>query len=167
MDLKDILSIAGKPGLYKNIAQAKNGVIIESLTDGKRSQAFANDKISSLGEISVFTESDDMPLREVFRLMQEKLAGTAAPDSKADDKSLVAFFNEVLPQYDKERVYTSHIRKMITWYNLLIQNGITDFTEPVEENVENVQEKEVVSATAVEVEKPEKVTKAKTPKSKS
>lgn len=166
MDLKDILSIAGKPGLYKNIAQAKNGVIIESLLDGKRSQAFANDKISSLGEISVFTEGDDMPLREVFRLIQEKLAGTDAPDSKTADKPLVAFFNDVIPQYDKERVYTSHIKKIIAWYNLLIKNGINDFSEPVEEKAEEIKVADAPVENTEET-KPKKTAKPKTPKSKA
>jgi len=133
MELKDILSVSGKPGLYKTIAQTKNGVIIESLTDGKRIQAFASDKISSLGEISIFTVSEDMPLREVFRLIQEKSSEQPVPDSKADDSTLKAFFEIVLPDYDRERVYTSHVRKLVQWYNLLIANGITDFSAPVEE----------------------------------
>lgn len=133
MDLKDILSVSGKPGLFKTIAQTKTGVIIESLIDGKRIQAFASDKISSLGEISIFTTADDMPLREVFRLIREKNGEVAAPDSKADDRTLKAFFETVVPDYDHERVYTSHIRKLVQWYNLLIANGITDFTAPVEE----------------------------------
>jgi len=133
MELKDILSVSGKPGLFKTIAQTKNGVIIESLTDGKRIQAFASDKISSLGEISIFTVSEDMPLREVFRLIQEKSSEQPVPDSKADDSTLKAFFEAVLPDYDRERVYTSHIRKLVQWYNMLIANGITDFSAPVEE----------------------------------
>jgi len=133
MDLKDILSVSGKPGLFKTIAQTKTGVIIESLTDGKRLQAFASDKISSLGEISIFTIADDMPLREVFRLIQEKNGGQPAPDTKADDKILKAFFESVVPDYDRERVYVSHIRKLAQWYNMLIANGITDFSAPAEE----------------------------------
>jgi len=133
MDLKEILSVSGKPGLFKTIAQTKTGVIIESLTDGKRLQAFASDKISSLGEISIFTTSEDMPLREVFRLIQEKNNDQPAPDTKADDKTLKAFFEVVIPDYDRERVYTSHIRKLVQWYNILIANGITDFSAPVEE----------------------------------
>lgn len=164
MDLKDILSIAGKPGLFKNIAQAKNGVIIESLLDGKRSQAFANDKISSLGEISVFTEGDDISLREVFKLIQEKLAGADAPDSKTADNILVAFFSDVLPAYDKERVYTSHIKKIISWYNLLIKNGINDFSEPEELKVETEKSSDVPVETATEI-KPKKAAKPKAPKS--
>ncbi len=136
MDLKEILSVSGKPGLFKTIAQTKTGVIIESLIDGKRIQAFASDKISSLGEISIFTTTEDMPLREVFRLMREKNGEQPAPDIKADDRTLKAFFESVLPDYDRERVYTSHMRKLVQWYNLLIANGITDFTAPAEDTEE-------------------------------
>jgi hypothetical protein len=132
MDLKDFLSVSGKPGLFKTIAQTKTGVIIESLNDGKRIQAFASDKISSLGEISIFTTTEDMPLREVFRLIQEKIANQPAPDAKTDDKALKTFFESVVPDYDRERVYTSHMRKLVQWYNLLLANGITDFTAPAE-----------------------------------
>lgn len=134
MDLKEILSVSGKPGLFKTIAQTKTGVIIESLTDGKRIQAFASDKISSLGEISIFTTTEDMPLREVFRLIHEKNGDEQAPDTKADDKTLKAFFEAVVPDYDRERVYTSHIRKLVQWYNILITNGINDFSAPAEES---------------------------------
>ena len=134
MDLKDILSVSGKPGLFKTIAQTKSGVIIESLTDGKRIQAFASDKISSLGEISIFTTGEDLPLREVFRLIQEKNGDQPAPDAKADDRTLKAFFETVVPEYDHERVYTSHIRKLVQWYNLLIANGINEFSAPAVES---------------------------------
>lgn len=136
MDLKDILSISGKPGLFKTIAQAKTGVIVESMHDGKRLQAFASDKISSLGEISIFTEGEDMPLREVFRHMQEKLVTGEAPASKSSDKELLTFFEGVVPQFDRERVYVSHIRKIVSWYNLLLANNITDFSEPAEDQPE-------------------------------
>ncbi len=136
MDLKEILSVSGKPGLFKTIAQTKTGVIIESLTDGKRIQAFASDKISSLGEISIFTTAEDMPLREVFRLIREKNGDQPAPDVKTDDKALKVFFEMIVPDYDHERVYTSHMRKLVQWYNILIANGITDFTAPAEEKEE-------------------------------
>lgn len=133
MDLKEILSVSGKPGLFKTIAQTKSGVIIESLADGKRIQAFASDKISSLGEISIFTTSDDMPLREVFRLIFEKNADQPAPDAKSDDDTLKSFFEIIVPDYDHERVYASHIRKLVQWYNQLLASGITDFSAPDEE----------------------------------
>lgn len=133
MDFKDILSVSGKPGLFKNIAQAKSGVIIESLIDGKRLQAFANDKISSLGEISIFTTGDDLPIREVFRLAYAKNGDQPAPDAKAGATALKAYFEDIVPEYDRERVYVSHMRKIASWYNLLLANGITDFSETVEE----------------------------------
>jgi len=150
MDLKEILSVSGKPGLFKTIAQTKTGVIIESLTDGKRIQAFASDKISSLGEISIFTTGEDMPLREVFRLIREKNGEQPAPDAKADDKTLKAFFETVIPDYDRERVYTSHIRKLVQWYNLLIANGITDFSAPAEETAEDTGSPGDIGETAEE-----------------
>lgn len=133
MDLKDIMSISGKPGLYRNVAQSKTGIIVESLIDNKRFQAFASDKISALGEISIYTDTEDMPLREVFRLIREKYADQEAPDSKATDKQIVEFFESVVANYDKERFYLSHMRKIAGWYNLLLKNGVTDFSEPAEE----------------------------------
>jgi hypothetical protein len=133
MDLKEILSVSGKPGLFKTIAQTKTGVIIESLIDGKRIQAFASDKLSSLGEISIFTTTEDMPLREVFKLIQEKNGELPAPDAKATDSELKSFFETIIPEYDRERVYVSHIRKVTSWYNLLLVNGINDFEAPAED----------------------------------
>lgn len=150
MDLKEILSVSGKPGLFKTIAQTKTGVIIESLTDGKRIQAFASDKISSLGEISIFTATEDMPLREVFRLIHEKNGDQSAPDAKADDKTLKVFFETVVPDYDRERVYISHIRKLIQWYNILIANDINDFSVPVEETEGESDSPGEISETAEE-----------------
>jgi len=133
MDLKDIMSISGKPGLYKNIAQSKSGVIVESLTDGKRFQVFASDKISALGEISIYTTGEDMALREVFRLIKEKYQDTPAPGNKAGDKEILQFFEGIVPDYDKERFYVSHMRKLVGWYNILLEKGITDFSELVED----------------------------------
>lgn len=135
MDLKEYLAISGKPGLYKTVAQSKTGVIVESLIDGKRFQAFTTDKVSSLGEISIYTESDDMPVREVFRLMHEKADEVPLPDHKNDDKEFKAYFEKVVPKYDHERFYASHMRKIVSWYLLLISKGVTDFSEPVEKEV--------------------------------
>ena len=125
MNLKDILSITGKPGLYKTVAQAKNGVIVESISDGKRFQVFANDKISSLEEISIFTDGDDLPLKVVLKRIHDKENGAAASDPKSDDKAMREYFAGIVPEYDKERVYVSHIRKILVWYNLL--NGYEAF----------------------------------------
>lgn len=132
MDLKDIMAIGGKPGLFKMVAQAKNGIIVESLIDKKRNQAFTTDKISTLEEISIFTESEDKPLKEIFKSIFEKLEGKAAPDFKNDSSGLKKFFGEVLPEYDKERVYVSHMQKVVAWYNLLQKNELLDFTETPE-----------------------------------
>ena len=106
MDLKEIMAIGGKPGLYKMVAQAKNGIIVESIIDQKRIQAFTSDKISSLEEISIFTETEDKPLKEVLKCFFDKLEGKEAPEFKNDNNKLKTFFGEILPDYDKDRVYT-------------------------------------------------------------
>jgi hypothetical protein len=133
MNLKDILSITGKPGLFKTVAQAKNGVIVESISDGKRFQVFANDKISSLEEISIFTNADDLPLKEVIKRIYDKENGAVAADPKSDDKSMREYFASVVPEYDQERVYVSHIRKILAWYNLLNSHQLIVWDdEPIE-----------------------------------
>ncbi|MFH1121110.1 MAG: DUF5606 domain-containing protein [Bacteroidota bacterium] len=132
MDLKEIMAIAGKPGLYKMVAQAKNGIIVESIIDHKRIQAFTHDKISSLEEISIFTETEDKPLKAVLKNFFEKLEGKAAPDFKNDNNKLRAFFEEMLPDYDKEKVYVSHMQKIVTWYNLLVEHDLLNFDEKEE-----------------------------------
>jgi len=133
MNLKEIMAIAGKPGLYKMIAQAKNGIIVESLIDQKRIQAFSHDKVSTLGEISVYTEAGDTPLRDILRTMFTKLEGKPAPDFKGDNNKIKQFFGEILPDYDKERVYVSHMQKITGWYNLLLEKGLIDMEEETEE----------------------------------
>lgn len=139
MDLNKILSIAGKPGLYKLVAQSKNGLIIESLLDGKRMNAFMNEKISSLEEISLFSHNEDVALKDVLRNMFNQTKGQKAIDNKADDAAVKAFFGQIVPDYDKERVYVSHMRKVIGWYNLLLEKGIIDYSE--EEVTESKPEK--------------------------
>jgi len=128
-DLSKILSIAGKPGLFKMVAQAKNGVIVESLIDGKRSQAFTHDKVSSLEEISVFTDTGDKPLREILQAVKEITNQSKAPDPKSDNQALVLFFETIMPDYDRDRVYVSHIKKIFAWYNLLHEKNMLDFKE--------------------------------------
>lgn len=133
MDLKQILSIAGKPGLYKLVAQSKNGLIIESLLDGKRMNAFMNEKISSLEEISLFSYNEDVALQDVLKNMYNQTNGQKAIDHKADDATVKAFFEQTVPNYDKERVYVSHMRKVIGWYNLLIEKGVIDYSNETTE----------------------------------
>lgn len=150
MNLKEIMAIAGKPGLYKMIAQAKNGIVVESIIDQKRMQAFTHDKISTLEEISIYTEGEDMPLKQVLQTMYQKLDGKPAPENKADNNKLKEFFGEMIPAYDKERVYVSHMQKIVNWYNLLLEHNLID---SLNEDEEKVEEKASDSETKVEEEK--------------
>lgn len=134
--LKEILSITGKPGLFKLVSQGKNMLIVESLLDGKRIPAYAKDKVVSLGDIAIFTETEEVPLGQVFENIKAKeSAAVCSIDAKADNDTLRKYMAEVLPEYDRDRVYPSDIRKLINWYNVLINNGISEFveTEKVEE----------------------------------
>lgn len=144
MNLKEIMAIAGKPGLYKMVAQAKNGIVVENIIDHKRIQAFTSDKVSTLEEISIYTESEDMPLKEVIRKIYQKLGGKPTPDFKGDNSKIKNFFNEALPEYDKERVYVSHMQKILNWYNLLLEQNLIDLEdeEVKEEQVEDVAQTE-------------------------
>ncbi len=151
MELKDILAISGKPGLFKNIGNSKNGVIVESLIDGKRFPAFAHERISSLAEVSIFTLEDDIPLQDVFKKIFEKYEGKEAIDSKSVSGELKEFMKEVLPDYDEERVYSSDIKKIVTWYNLLISKNILEFPEPEEEE-KTEEENEATETTPKENE---------------
>jgi hypothetical protein len=119
MTLKDILAISGEPGLFKFIAQGKNAIIVEHLETKKRSSAYGSAKVSSLEDIAIFTDKEDMPLGKVFDLIYEKTNGGAAIDSKSDTDKLRTWFGEILPEYSKEKVYTSDIKKVAQWYNIL------------------------------------------------
>ncbi len=113
MDLTEILSISGKPGLHKMISQTKGGMLVESMSDQKRFPVFAHEKVSSLEEISIFTETDDIPLKDVFKKINEMMEGDKALSHKSSSDELKDFFDDVVPDYDKERVYVSDIKKVI------------------------------------------------------
>ncbi len=132
MEFKDILAISGQPGLYKYVAQSSNGVIVESLVDGKRMNASASSRVSALSEISMFTEGDDIPLANVFANIYEYTGGKEAVSPKETPEKLKAYFAEILPDYDRERVHVSDMKKAFSWYNLLISVGITEFKLPEE-----------------------------------
>ncbi|MGB4414757.1 MAG: DUF5606 domain-containing protein [Paludibacter sp.] len=128
--LKEILSVTGKPGLFKLVSQGKNMLIVESLIDGKRIPAYTKDKVVSLGDIAIFTETEEVPLGKVLEKIKAKENGAICPvDAKSDNNLLREYMAEILPEYDRERVYPSDIRKLITWYNLLINSNITEFIE--------------------------------------
>jgi len=132
--LKGILSVSGQPGLFKLIAESKNRIIVESLITGKRIPVGTTAKISSLEDISVYTLTGDIPLKEVMKKISEHENGERAIDSKANDQEIRKYFEVIIPDYDKERVYVSDIKKVIIWYNLLQEKGLLDFTEEEEEN---------------------------------
>ena len=132
--LKTILSITGKPGLYQLVSHAKNMLIVESLADKRRVPAYAKDKVISLGDIAMYTTDTEVPLYEVLTNMKNKENGNpiALSPTKASTEELRNYLAEVLPNYDRDRVYPSDIRKLISWYNILVKAGITEFT-PTEE----------------------------------
>ena len=148
MDLSKILSISGKPGLYKMLAQTKNGLVVESLLDGKRFTAFSHERVSTLEEISIYTEDEDMPLKEVLKAIYEKQDGKAAISSKSEGDELKSFFEEAVPEYDKENVYVSDIKKVINWYNTLHEHDLLDFTEEEEKKEEETPKEEKKPAAA-------------------
>jgi hypothetical protein len=147
MNLKGILAIAGKPGLYKMISQTKTGLIVEGLEDKKRFPVYSAHQISSLEEISIYTYDEDMPLVEVFRAMFKHLNGPATISPKAPKEDLLSFFSSIIPNYNEEQVYASDIKKIIQWYTSLYQNGLINNEE---ENTEPQAAEEVDSATIEE-----------------
>lgn len=129
MNLDKILSISGKPGLYELKARTRAGFVAESLVDGKKMAVGAHNNVSMLSEIAIYTYSEEVPLREVFQKIAEKEDAKETISHKSSKKELENLFSEVLPEYDEDRVYISDIKKVIQWYNLLVKNNVTDFSE--------------------------------------
>ena len=123
IDLSGFISITGQPGLFKVIAQSKTGIIVEGLHDKKRTNVYASTKVSTLSDISMFTTRDDKPIEEIMTSIFEKEKGGPAIDQKSDDKTIITYFESVLPDYDKDRVYVSNMRKLFAWYNALQSTG--------------------------------------------
>jgi dephospho-CoA kinase len=135
-----ILSIAGKPGLYKLVSRGKMNLIVEALDEThKRIPAFGTDRITSLSDIAMFTDAEDVPLMKVMAAIRDKeeKKEVSFPFKKASSKELREYFASVLPDFDRERVHDSDIRKLLTWYNILVKNGITDFEEEEEKTEED------------------------------
>jgi len=135
--LKGILSISGQPGLFKLVTETKNSIIVESLLTGKRIPAYSTSKISTLSDISIFTETGEILLTDLF--IRIKASGKLI-SPKASANEIKAFFEEVLPEYDKDRVYVSDIKKIIQWYQLLSDQNL--LTETEEEKTEEVKSEE-------------------------
>lgn len=137
--LKTILTVAGKPGLYKLVSSGRNMLIVESVDSTKKRQpVHAADKVVSLGDIAMYTDDDEVPLWKVLESVKAKCEGALCgiDHKKASNDELADFFAEILPNYDRDRVYMSHVRKLIQWYNILIDNGITDFAPEEQEETE-------------------------------
>ena len=141
MTLDKILSISGKPGLYKLLTQTRSGFDGESLLDGKRLSVGIRNNVSVLSEIAIYTLEEEVPLREVFQKIKDKENGGKTSVSHKDDKlKLEEYFFEVLTNYDEDRVYPSDIKKIVQWYNILIDNGMTEFVESDDEDAANGEE---------------------------
>ena len=143
-----ILSIAGKPGLYKLVSRGRANLIVETLDEAhKRMPAFATDRVTSLADIAIYTDADDVPLMTILASLRDKEQSkeVSLNYKKASSKELREYFAEILPDFDRERVHDSDIKKLLQWYNILIKNGITDFEsemQPTEgDNIDNREEK--------------------------
>jgi hypothetical protein len=129
-DLTRILSISGQSGLFNYVSQARNGVVVESLLDGKRSSFGMTSKMTSLADISIYTEDEEVKLQQVFTNMKEVLGEENAPSAKSAPETLKALFEKALPAYDRDRFYVSHMKKVVEWYNVLKNHASLDFTDP-------------------------------------
>ena len=161
MNLEKILSISGKPGLFALKVQTRTGFIAESLTDGKKITVSLKVNVSLLTEISIYTIDAEKPLTEVMRNIAIKENEGPALSHKEDNAKLVAYFTEILPDYDSERVYPSDIKKVLNWYNLLQSKGLVSKEEPKIENAEEIKEKVVEEVVAEKEKAPAKKAKAK------
>ncbi len=162
MNLTGIISISGKPGLFKVVAQGKNNIIVESLEDKKRTPAYSTDRISALEDISIYTYDEDVSLKIIFKTIYDKENGNVTISHKEDKKKLEDYLLSVLPNYDQERVYISDVKKIFQWYNLLHKAGELKLSEePIEETSELNKEKKSKKETSTDSEeKKEKKTSA-------
>ncbi|MEN8118059.1 MAG: DUF5606 domain-containing protein [Bacteroidota bacterium] len=135
--LKGILSISGHSGLFKMVAESKNNIIVESLETKKRMPVYSSAKVSALEDIAIYTYEGDVPLIEVFKSISDKEEGGTALSPKSSGNELKAYFEEVVPEYDIDRVYVSDIKKVLLWYNNLQAQDLLDFSELVEEKDES------------------------------
>jgi hypothetical protein len=140
MGLDKILAISGKPGLYELTAQTRGGFVAKSLLDGKKIAVNMRHNVSILSEIAIYTYTEEIPLGDVLQKIKEKEDGAKAISHKVSKKELEEYFSEVLPEYDEDRVYTSDIKKVIQWYNILIENGLTDFSKEEKEETKKDEE---------------------------
>ena len=141
MNLEKVLSISGKPGLYELKLQTRSGFVAESLSDGKKISVSLKNNVSLLSEISMYTYTEEKPLAEIMRTIAIKEnEGPTAVSHKEDTAKLIAYFKEILPDYDADRVYASDIKKVLNWYGILQAKGMVSKIEPSDDKIENVEE---------------------------
>lgn len=136
-DLTKILAVSGQHGLFEYVAQARNGVIAESLSDRRRTVLGATSRISTLADISIYTSEGEMKLADVFLAVNKALDGADAPSSKAPEKEVVALFEKAVPDYDADRFYVSHMRKILDWYSQIVKYASLDFVKEKEEKADD------------------------------
>lgn len=136
-DLTKILAVSGQHGLFEYVAQARNGVIAESLSDRRRTVLGATSRISTLADISIYTSEGEMKLADVFLAVNKALDGADAPSSKASEKEVVALFEKAVPDYDADRFYVSHMRKILAWYSQIVKYASLDFVKEEEEKADD------------------------------
>ena len=144
--LETILASSGKPGLYRLVSHGNRSLVVESMDAAKkRMPVFGTDKVISLADIAMYTDAEEVPLRQVLNAVKEKEQGAASafPYKKASKDELSAYLAEVLPNFDRDRVYPSDVKKLIQWYNILVENGVTDFDEALQETPgDNIADRE-------------------------
>lgn len=140
LDLKKVLAISGQPGLFEYIAQARNGFVVESMETKKRSSVPASAKLTTLADVSIYADDGEVELKKVLEEMHASLGEELAPSSKSDPKQIKEFFDKVLPGYDRDRFYVSHMKKVLDWYNCLARFGSLEFIEEEEEKKEESAE---------------------------
>lgn len=156
MELKEILAVSGQPGLFKFVAQAKNGIIVESLLTGARTSVSSSSKVSALAEIAIYTDGDEVALADIFTKIYEANGGKETVSPKSSPEELKKVFAGVLPDYDRDRVHVSDIKKVIAWYNALVGAGMTEFksAEQEEEAAEEKAAEKPAAAKPAAVKKP-------------
>jgi len=169
MDLKDIIAISGQSGLFKFISEGRQGIIVESFSDKKRTCVYSTQKINSLADVAIYTDDKEIPLADVFKNIYEKETGGEALNHKSSSEELKKYMAEILPDYDRERVYVSDIKKVLNWYNTLLKLKLLKFDEEKEKKKdEKAEDKEGQKAEAKEdVSKLKKSTGYKKPERKA
>jgi len=166
MDLKEVITVSGYSGLFKLIGKNKNSIIVESLVDGKRMPVFATNKASSLSEIALFTKREEIPLKQVFqRIYKFQEKKEISIDFKTQTKEMLELFEKIIPEYDKSRVYASDIKKIFTWYNILLKNNLIDLEEEKSEDKKEEITKDSNSEVKEEEEEEDQNKEKETPTS--